>query len=65
MSFGKKDTKPVDPTLAGMDVSAEPTNQETVVLPYVAGQYTVTAHWITPSYNQRAVEAPSTTPGKK
>lgn len=65
MSFGKPPATPVDPELAGIDLSKEPTNQESIVIPYVAGEYTIAAHWFSPVYNQVNVEAPATNPGKK
>ena len=60
MSFGGKPrTNPLDePDIAGIDISKTPTNQEAIVLTYVAGEYTVAAHWVSPVYNQRSVEAP-------
>ena len=65
MSGSTKQPKATEPDLAGMDANSQPTNQEAVVLKYVAGQYTVSAQWISPAYNQRSVESPSARPGKK
>ena len=65
MSGSTKQPKPTEPVVAGIDMSAEPTNQEAIVAPYVAGQFSVAAKWISPAYNQRAVESPSERPGKK
>lgn len=66
MSFGSKPrtTANDDPDIAGIDISKTPTNQEAIVLTYVAGEYTVAAKWVSPIYNQRSVEAPDSTSKK-
>lgn len=58
MSFSPRTPKSDDPDIAGLDVSKSPTNQEDIILTYVAGEYTVAAHWVSPVYNQRSEEAP-------
>lgn len=65
MSGSTKQPKATEPDLAGMDSNSQPTNQEAIVLKYVAGEYICNAQWYTPIYNQRAVESPTTRPGKK
>lgn len=66
MSFGggSSRTDNDDPDIAGIDISKTPTNQEAIVLTYVAGEYTVAAKWVSPVYNQRSVEAPDNTSKK-
>lgn len=54
-----------DPSLSGMDVAQEPTNQEAISALYWNGRQQVGVQWLSPVYNQVAVEAPSTRPGKK
>lgn len=65
MSGNAKKTKSVDPVLMGIDVSGEPTHQETIPATYGAGTGIYPARWLSPSYNQYAIEAPSDRPGKK
>jgi hypothetical protein len=65
MSGSSKQPRATLPDLAGMDANSEPTNQEAVVLKYVAGEYIANAQWLSPAYNQRAVESPTARPGKK
>ena len=59
--------KPPPPKLelAGIDDASQTTNQEAVPLTYVAGEAVVALQWISPIYNQRAVEAPAESTGKK
>ena len=65
MSGSSKKTKAVDPDLMGIDVSAEPTNQETIPATYGAGTNTYPLKWLSPSLDQYAVEAPTERAGKK
>ena len=41
------------------------TNQESVVLPWFAGEQKLALRWISPVYNQFTREAPQERPGKK
>ena len=41
------------------------TNEEAVVLPWLAGEQKVAVRWISPVYNQFTREAPVERPGKK
>jgi hypothetical protein len=66
MSFGTKQSAAADTTkLSGLDPDQEPTAQEAIVASYWAGTRKVPAQWLSPVYNERAVEAPQTRPGKK
>lgn len=66
MSFGGSASTGSDqPTLSGMDPNSEPTNQEAIIALYWVGTRKVGVQWLSPVYNQKAVEAPSTRPGKK
>jgi hypothetical protein len=51
--------------LAGVDDNSTATAQEAVPLPHFAGQRAGVLRWISPIYNQRAVEAPQARPAKK
>lgn len=51
--------------LAGIDDTNMASSQEAVPIPFTAGQFAGPLRWISPIYNQRAVEAPQTRPGKK
>lgn len=66
MSFGGNASTSADqPTLSGMNADQEPTNQEAIVALYWNGTRKVGVQWLSPVYNQYAVEAPQTRPGKK
>lgn len=59
--------KPNPPKLevAGVDENAQASNQEAVPVPLVAGEIVVAAKWLSPIYNEYAVEAPAGSTGKK
>lgn len=67
MSFGKgsstqPDTAQTDTGLQDEQVS---NSQESVPVPVLYGESRIAVKWISRIYNQRAVEAPLATPGKK
>ena len=67
MSFGKgagaqPDTQQTDTGLQDEQVS---NSQESVAVPVLYGEQRIAVKWISRIYNQRAVEAPLTTPAKK
>ena len=51
--------------VAGIDPNTVSSHQEAVPLPYLAGEGAGALHWISPIYNQKAVEAPQARPPKK
>jgi hypothetical protein len=57
MSFGsKKSTPDPEPEIAGIEDETMSNSQEAVPLPLHAGTRKITLRWISPIYNQRAVQ---------
>jgi hypothetical protein len=65
MSSGSRNPPPPKLELAGIDEDTQTTNQEAVPVPYAAGEFVVSLHWISPIYNQYSQEAPADQRGKK
>ena len=51
--------------LLGIDENTQTSNQEAVPVPLAFGQVVIAAKWISPIYNEFAVEAPANSAGKK
>ena len=51
--------------VAGIDEDAQATAQESIPVPYAAGENISSARWISPIYNQFARIAPEEARGKK
>lgn len=66
MSFGgNPSTQADDVNLSGLNPEGEPTYQEAIVASYWAGTRKVGVQWLSPVYNEYAVEAPQMRPAKK
>ena len=65
MSKDNKTTTSDDPYAAGIDPDSQPTNQEAIPIPYVAGLGSRSIIFISPPYNLRAVPAPASGKGSK
>lgn len=61
-SLPKPDSKQ---DMANTDPDEYSTNQEAVVLPWLAGEQKVAVRWISPIYSQFTRKAPAERPGKK
>jgi hypothetical protein len=51
--------------LAGLEDEAQGSNQESVPVPYCAGENIIAGRWISPQYNGYATRAPEEARGKK
>lgn len=57
MSFGKRESTPdPKPKVTGLEEETLSNNQESVPVPVLCGTRKITARWISPIYNQRAVQ---------
>lgn len=66
MSFGaKKSVQDPEPENTGVEDEQFSTANEAIPIPMVFGERLVAVHWLSRVYNQRAVEAPASRPGKK
>ena len=60
-----KKTTSDDPYAAGIAPDSQPTNQEAIPIPYLAGEGKRPVVFISPPYNQRAVPVPTSGKGQK
>jgi len=66
MSFGGNASTSADNlNLSGINPDVEPTYQEAIVASYWTGTRKIGVQWLSPVYNEYAVEAPQTRPAKK
>lgn len=66
MSFGgSPSTRADEVNLSGINPDAEPTHQEAIVASCWTGTRKIAAQWLSPVYNEYAVEAPQTRLAKK
>jgi hypothetical protein len=57
MSFGNRNSTPdPEPEIGGIEEETLSNSQESVPLPLHTGTRKLTARWITPIYNQRAIQ---------
>ena len=64
--FGGKENKPdAVPEDVGIEEEQVSNSLEAVPVAYLSGERLVAVSWISPVYNQKAVEAPLELPGKK
>lgn len=54
-----------EPELANIEPDDLSTNQGATVVPWIAGEVKLPLRWISPVYDQKAVQAPLERPGKK
>lgn len=57
MSFGKRENiPPPEPEVAGVEDETLSNSQESVPVPVITGTRKITVRWLTPIYNQRAIQ---------
>lgn len=66
MSFGaKKIVADPEPENTGVEDEQASTASEAIPIPMLFGERIIAVRWMSRVYNQRAVEAPASRPGKK